>query len=75
MGFSRQEGWSGLPSPPPGDPPDPGIEPGSPGIEAETSLMLKSKEIPKYSCDIGILNKHLVNGEGVQDIPPQNMLL
>ena len=36
---------------------------------------MKSKEIPKYSCDIGILNKHLVNGEGVQDIPPQNMFL
>ena len=28
MGFSRQEHWSGLPSPPPGDLPDPGIEPG-----------------------------------------------
>ena len=27
MGFSRQEYWSGLPSPPPGDLPDPGIEP------------------------------------------------
>ena len=26
-GFSRQEYWSGLPSPPPGDLPDPGIEP------------------------------------------------
>ena len=27
MGFSRQEYWSGLPCPSPGDPPDPGIEP------------------------------------------------
>ena len=27
MGFSRQEYWSGLPGPPPGDPLDPGIEP------------------------------------------------
>ena len=27
MGFSRQEYWSGLPLPPPGDLPDPGIEP------------------------------------------------
>ena len=27
MGFSRQEYWSGLPCPPPGDRPDPGIEP------------------------------------------------
>ena len=29
MGFSRQEYWSGLPLPSPGDLPDPGIEPGS----------------------------------------------
>ena len=27
MGFSRQEYWSGLPCPPPGDLPKPGIEP------------------------------------------------
>ena len=27
MGFSRQEYWSGLPYPPPGDLPDPGIKP------------------------------------------------
>ena len=30
MGFSRQEYWSGLPFPPPGDLPDPGIKPASP---------------------------------------------
>ena len=30
MGFSRQEYWSGLPCPPPGNLPDPGIEPLSP---------------------------------------------
>ena len=29
MGFSRQEYWSGLPSPPPGDLPDPRIKPTS----------------------------------------------
>ena len=29
MGFPRQEYWSGLPCPPPGDLPDPGIEPTS----------------------------------------------
>ena len=29
MGFSRQEYWGGLPCPPPGDIPDPGIEPTS----------------------------------------------
>ena len=30
MGFSRQDYWSGLPMPSPGDLPDPGIEPVSP---------------------------------------------
>ena len=33
MGFSRQEYWSGLPFPSPGDLPDPGIEPMSPALE------------------------------------------
>ena len=32
MGFSRQEYWSGLPFPSPGDLPDPGVEPGSPAL-------------------------------------------
>ena len=36
MGFSRQEYWSGLPFPSPGDLPHPGIEPGSPALEADT---------------------------------------
>ena len=35
MGFSRQEYWSGLPLPSPGDVPDPGIEPASPALEAD----------------------------------------
>ena len=35
MGFSRQECWSGLPFPSPGDLPDPGIEPGSPTLQAD----------------------------------------
>ena len=32
MGFSRQEYWSGLPFPPPGDLPNPGIKPMSPAL-------------------------------------------
>ena len=35
MGFSRQEYWSGVPVPSPGDLPDPGIEPGSPAFEED----------------------------------------
>ena len=35
MGFSRQEYWSGLPFPSPGDLPDPGIKPRSPTVETD----------------------------------------
>ena len=35
MGFSRQEYWSELPFPSPGDLPDPEIEPMSPALEAD----------------------------------------
>ena len=34
MGFSRQEYWSGLPFPSPGVFPDPGMEPGTPAVQA-----------------------------------------
>ena len=35
MEFSRHEYWSGLPFPSPGDLPNPGIEPGSPALQAD----------------------------------------
>ena len=35
VGFSRQEYWSGLPFPSPGVLPKPGIEPGSPTLQAD----------------------------------------
>ena len=36
MGFSRQEYWSGLSFPSPGDLPQPGIKPGSPALQADS---------------------------------------
>ena len=38
MGFSRQEHWSGLPFPSPGDLPKPGIEPQSPAWQADSVM-------------------------------------
>ena len=35
MGFFRQESWSGLPFPPPGDLPDPGIEPEAAALQEQ----------------------------------------
>ena len=46
MGFFRQEYCSGLPCPPPGDLPNPGIEPSSPALQ-EDSLPSEPPEKPK----------------------------
>ena len=45
MGFCRQECWNGLPCPPPGDLPNPGIEPGSSTLQAD-SLPLSHQGSP-----------------------------
>ena len=39
MEFFRQEYWSELPFPPPGDPPDPGMKPASPAMQADCLLL------------------------------------
>ena len=46
MGFPRQECWSGLPFPSPGDLPDPGIEPTPPALQADSLL----SEPPAKPC-------------------------
>ena len=55
MGFSRQEYWSGLPFPSPGDLPKPGIEPRSPALWADAlpsepsgNPILKLIQCPRY---------------------------
>ena len=48
MGFSRQEYWSGLPFPIPGDLPDPGIEPSPPTLQADSLL----SEPPGIRCEL-----------------------
>ena len=48
-GVSRQEYWSGLPCPPPGDLPDPGIKPTSPALQVD-SLPLSYQWSPPWGC-------------------------
>ena len=43
MGFSRQEHWNGLPCPPPGDLPNPGIKPAPPVAPA-----LQADSLPSH---------------------------
>ena len=49
MKFSRQEYWSGLPSPSPGDFPSPAIEHGSPSLQADT-LPSEPPGEPRFIC-------------------------
>ena len=46
VGFSRQEYWSGLPFPSPGDLPDPGIETMSLALQADS---LPNELVPQYN--------------------------
>ena len=46
VGFPRQEYWSGLPCPPPGDLPNLGIKPRSPALQAD-SLPAETQGKPK----------------------------
>ena len=50
MEFSRKEYWSGLPFPSPGDFPDPGIEPGSPALQAEDFTIWATGSRAKWKC-------------------------
>ena len=52
MEFSRQEYWSGLLFSSPGDLPDPGIEPGSPALQAD-SLLSEPPEKPRICKEGG----------------------
>jgi len=52
MGISRQGYRSGLPFPPPGDPPDPGIEPGSLVSPALAGRFLTADPAVKSQGDI-----------------------
>ena len=60
MGFSRQEDWSGLPFPSPGDLPDPGIECRSPALQADALNSeppggTQGKELLKVKLNHGLL--------------------
>ena len=48
MGFSRQESWSGLSFPSPGDLPNPGIELASPALQADRLFIISAtREVGK----------------------------
>ena len=56
MRFPRQEDWSGLPFPPPGDLLNPGINPASPAWQAD-SLPLSPRE-PPHTASAYLIRQH-----------------
>ena len=74
MEFSRQECWSGLPLPSPGDLPNPGIKPGSPVLQADS---LPSEPLGKASWEDWVPHKvfsglPVVKNGSVVKNPPAN---
>ena len=60
-GFSRQEYWSGLPCPPPGDLPNPGTESRSPTFKVDSLLSEPpgSPTVRKSGCSILLTHKFI----------------
>ena len=65
MGFSRQEYWSGLPFPSPGDLRDPGIQPRSPTLQADT---LTSEPPGEPFIGIWVSNSEIILKSRVEQI-------
>ena len=66
MGFSRQEYWSGLPFPAPGDLPNPGTEARSPALQVDSLL---SEPPEKYN--ILKREKQVSTGKQLWQLVPQ----
>ena len=70
MGFSRQEYWSELPFPSPGDLPDPGIEPGSPALEADALTSEPPGKLWLQSPSAVILEPPKIKSDTVSTVSP-----
>ena len=75
-GFSRQEYWSGLPCPPPGDLPNPGVEPRSPALQVNSlPSETPGKPIPGFRSGQNYNSKRYtwdLTGGPVVKNPPAN---
>ena len=66
MGFSRQEYWSGLPCPPPGDLPNPGIKPRSPAFQADSLPSVPPGKAKESLTHIHVLPLNMASYQGRQ---------
>ena len=57
MGFSREEYWSGLQFPSPGDRPDPAIQPRSPALQVVCLVKAMVFSVVMYGCESWTVKK------------------
>ena len=70
MDFSRQEYWSGSPFPSPGDFPNPGIEPGSPTLQAD-ALLSETRDQTHVPC----IGRQVLNHCATRKVPAHDFKL
>ena len=77
MGFPRQEYWSGLPFPSPGDLPDPGTEPESPALHVDPLPLSQQGSPALMSIFLLTIKVYINTSEHFSDkrpSPPKNLL-
>ena len=70
---SRQEYWSGLLSPPPGDLPNPGIEPRNPTLQVDSLLSETPGKPWRYWLTVGKIDEPQVRAEGCWHVLPSHL--
>ena len=75
MGFSRQEYWSGLPCPPPGDLPDPWIKTASlmsPALQASLKQLCIEQfywhHFSNSICSLGVATSHFGDSHSISNL-------
>ena len=73
MGFSRQQYWSGLPFPSPGDLHNPGIAPGSLALQASSLPTELSEVILEKNKDMETIKRSMVARVGLGEVKMQSI--
>ena len=74
-GFSRQEYWTGLPCPPPGDLPNPGIESRSPALQADSLLPEPPGKPEKTSLAVNTVIAWILPTEKGKSLPHPKVMV
>ena len=75
MGFFRQEYWSGLPFPSPGDHPDPSIKPRSPTLQADALPSEPPRRGSRYGKETSTRSKYKQRKQELNSNPDMRVMV